>query len=151
MAEEIQKIIDQAGMTNNIQVDFNQQYVQLNVQGALLFDSGKSDVKAEAAPILDKISQILGLYTQNTIDIEGHTDNVPISSAKYPNNNVLSMYRALSVMDYVLSKTNLNPANVKSSGRGETVPVADNGTPEGRAFNRRVEFKIYNSLSSDIK
>ena len=61
------------------------------------------------------------------------------------------MYRALSVMDYVLSKTNLNPANVKSSGRGETVPVADNGTPEGRAFNRRVEFKIYNSLSSDIK
>lgn len=113
MAEEIQKMIDQAGMTNNIQVDFNQQYVQLNVQGALLFDSGKSDVKPEASAILDKISQILGLYTQNTIDIEGHTDNVPISSAKYPNNNVLSMYRALSVMDYVLSRTGLNPANVK--------------------------------------
>ncbi|WP_029066695.1 OmpA/MotB family protein [Lachnobacterium bovis] len=85
----------------------------LNVQGALLFDSGKSDVKPEASAILDKISQILGLYTQNTIDIEGHTDNVPISSAKYPNNNVLSMYRALSVMDYVLSRTGLNPANVK--------------------------------------
>ncbi|WP_029066693.1 hypothetical protein [Lachnobacterium bovis] len=49
MAEEIQKMIDQAGMTNNIQVDFNQQYVQLNVQGALLFDSGKSDVKPEAS------------------------------------------------------------------------------------------------------
>ncbi|WP_029066694.1 OmpA/MotB family protein [Lachnobacterium bovis] len=64
--------------------------------------------------ILDKISQILGLYTQNTIDIEGHTDNVPISSAKYPNNNVLSMYRALSVMDLCFYQGQvLNPANVK--------------------------------------
>ncbi|SFG00541.1 chemotaxis protein MotB [Lachnospiraceae bacterium C7] len=151
MAEEIQAMIDQAGMTDNIQVDFNQQYVQLNVQGALLFDSGKSNLKEEAKPIMNRIDQILGQYTNNTIEIEGHTDNVPISSAKYPNNNVLSMYRALDVMEYVLSTTNLNPANVKSSGRGETVPVADNATAEGRAANRRVEVKIYNSLNSDVQ
>ncbi len=52
------------------------------------------------------------------------------------------------MFDYLLSVTNLDPARVKHAGRGEYVPVADNATPEGRTRNRRVEIKIYNSLSS---
>ena len=90
----------------------------------------------------------LSSYNQNIIEIEGHTDNVPMSSGTYENNDVLSMYRALYVADRIREKTNLNPAYIKSAGRGEYVPIADNSTAEGRARNRRVEIKIFNSLTS---
>lgn len=99
--------------------------------------------------MVDKIGKILQKFNQNTIEIEGHTDNVPVHNARFPDNNVLSMYRALSVADYLRSSTSLNPAYIKSSGRGDYVPVADNATPEGRAQNRRVEIKVYNSYNSD--
>ena len=71
-----------------------------------------------------------------------------MSGTKYSNNDELSDGRALSVFNYLVSTTSLDPANIKHSGRGEYVPIADNATPEGRAKNRRVEIKIYNALSS---
>ena len=89
-------------------------------------------------------------YDNNIIEVEGHTDNVPIHSSKYEDNNVLSMYRALAVANYLRDTTTLDPAYIKSSGRGEYVPIADNTTPEGRARNRRVEIKIYNSYNSNV-
>ena len=97
---------------------------------------------------IDKVAIILERYAESTIEIEGHTDNVPINSARYANNNELSSARALSVFDYFAGETNLDPAIIKHSGRGEYVQEADNGTPEGRAKNRRVEIKIYHTMSS---
>ncbi len=149
MAEEISEQAKAYGVQDLVEVDFNAEYVSLTLNGALLFDSGKSEIKEDARVLIDKIGAILAVYDGNIIEIEGHTDNVPISNSKYENNDVLSMYRALSVADYIRSITDLNPGMIKSSGRGEYVPVADNGTPEGRARNRRVEVKIYNSYSSD--
>ena len=149
MAEKINEQAQEYGIQDLVEVDFNAEYVSLTLNGALLFDSGKSEIKEEARALIDKIGAILAVYEGNIIEIEGHTDNVPISNGKYENNDVLSMYRALSVADYIRSITNLDPGMIKSSGRGEYVPIADNGTPEGRARNRRVEVKIYNSYSSD--
>ncbi len=149
MAEEITEQAKEHGIQDLVEVDFNAEYVSLTLNGALLFDSGKSEIKEEARALIDKIGAILAVYEGNVIEIEGHTDNVPISNDKYENNDVLSMYRALSVADYIRSITDLDPGMIKSSGRGEYIPVADNGTPEGRARNRRVEVKIYNSYSSD--
>ena len=106
------------------------------------------EIREDALPLIDKIGAILSNYDSNIIEIEGHTDNVPISNDRFPNNNVLSMFRALSVADYIRETTQLDPALIKSSGRGEYVPVADNTIPEGRARNRRVEIKIYNSYAS---
>ena len=74
------------------------------------------------------------------------TDIVPIHSAKFANNNELSSARALNVFDYLVENTNLDPADIKHSGRGEYVPIADNTTEEGRAKNRRVEIRIYNPV-----
>ena len=73
-----------------------------------------------------------------------------VSPGKYEDNDVLSMYRALNVADYIRDASSLNPAHIKSSGRGEYMPIADNYTAEGRALNRRVEIKIYNSYNSDL-
>lgn len=151
MAEEIQKEIEQSALQDKVEVDFNSAYVMLNLNGALLFDSGKSELRSEAAPLIDKLGKIIGQYPDHIIEVEGHTDNVPIHSAKYEDNNVLSAYRALTVASYLRDITDIAPAHIKSAGRGEYVPVADNTTPEGRARNRRVEIKIYNSYSSDLR
>ena len=150
MAEQIEQAIEQYGIQDQVEVDFNAEYVILNMNGALLFDSGKADLRQEAYPLIDKLGKIIAVYDQNIIEVEGHTDNVPIHSSKYEDNNVLSMYRALTVADYLRDTTTVNPAYVKSSGRGDYVPIADNATPEGRARNRRVEIKIYNSYNSDL-
>lgn len=148
MAENIQSMAQQYGIQDQVEVDFNAQYVMLTLNGALLFDSGKAEIRSDAYPLVDKIGTILQTYNQNIIEIEGHTDNVPIHSSKYADNNVLSMFRALTVADYIRDITSLDPKYIKSSGRGEYVPIADNATEEGRARNRRVEIKIYNSYNS---
>ena len=148
LAEMIQEAVDEKDLNKEIDIEFTAQYVQLTLKGSLLFDSGSTELKADALPVLDQVGVILERYAQSTIEIEGHTDNVPMSGAKYSNNDELSSGRALSVFNYLLSTANLDPALVKHSGRGEYVPVADNSTPEGRTMNRRVEIKIYNSLSS---
>ena len=145
------ELVAQYGIQDQVEVDFNAEYVLLNLNGAVLFDSGKSEIKTEAYPLMDKIGKILQSYQQNMIEIEGHTDNVPFThSSKYENNDVLSMYRALYVADYMRNITTIEPSHIKSSGWGEYVPIADNSTPEGRARNRRVEIKIYNSYYSEI-
>jgi chemotaxis protein MotB len=148
LAEKVQEAIDEQNMDEAIDVDFTAQYVQLTLKGALLFDSGSTELKDEAKPVLDQVGVILQKYAEGTIEIEGHTDNVPMSGAKYSNNDELSSGRALSVFYYLLSVTDLDPANIKHAGRGEYVPIADNSTAEGRAKNRRVEIKIYTALSS---
>jgi len=122
MAEEVSSQATGYGIQNQVEVDFNAEYVLLTLNGALLFDSGKSEIRTEAHSLVDKIGAILSNY---------------------------SMYRALRVADYIRGITNLEPSLLKSSGRGEYVPIADNATPEGRARNRRVEIKIYNSYSSN--
>lgn len=150
MAEEIEAAIDRYGIQDQVEVEFNAEYVVLNMNGALLFDSGKSELRADAYPLIDKLGKVVSNYDKNIIEVEGHTDNVPIHSVKYADNNVLSMFRALTVADYLREITDINPGYIKSSGRGEYAPIADNTTPEGRARNRRVEIKIYNSYNSNL-
>ena len=148
LAEKIDESVAESNMTDKIDITFTSQYVQLTLKGALLFDSGKTEIRAEAVPVVDKVGRILENYASNVIEIEGHTDNVPMHSAKYANNSELSCGRALAVYDYLISTTNLDPSKIKYAGRGEYVPVADNSTEEGRAKNRRVEIRIYHDLST---
>lgn len=150
MAQQLENALSQYGIQDDVEVDFNAEYVTLNMNGALLFDSASAELRDEAYPLVNKLGKILVTYDNNIIEVEGHTDNVPIHSSKYEDNNVLSMYRALAVANYLRDTTTLDPAYIKSSGRGEYVPIADNATPEGRARNRRVEIKIYNPYNSNV-
>lgn len=147
LAEKVAEAIEEAEMEDIIEVDYTSQYVQLTLNGSLLFESGKAVLSDDAKVVLTQVGVILERYSESIIEIEGHTDSVPINSSLYPSNNELSDARALSVFYYLMEITNLDPAMVKHSGRGEYCPIADNTTPEGRALNRRVEIKIYNSLS----
>lgn len=148
LAGKIEEALDEKNLGNEVDIEFTAQYVQLTLNGALLFDSGSVEIKEEALPLMNQLGIILERFSEGVIEIEGHTDNVPMSGAKYSNNDELSSGRALSVFYYLKENTALDASRIKHSGRGEYVPIADNSTEEGRAQNRRVEIKIYNSLSS---
>ncbi len=148
LSEKIAEALAEQGMQSEVDMNFTSQYVQLTLKGSLLFDSGSVELKEACYPVLNQVCTILQKYAGNTVQIEGHTDNVPMSGSKYANNDELSDGRALSVFNYIITHTTLDPADISHSGRGEYVPIADNSTPEGRAKNRRVVIKIYNSLSN---
>lgn len=125
-------------------IDSNYQYIKINLSGSILFDPGEADIKTEVLPILSKVGDILKVYKDYHIELEGHTDNVPIHNDKYSSNNWLSSARALNAAMYLVEEKGLNPKTLSWTGRGEYDPVESNSSGEGRAKNRRVEIKIYN-------
>jgi len=148
LAELIEEVIKEQNLEKEVDIDFTSQYVSLTLNGGILFDSGKATLKPESSVVLNKIGIILEKYAKSTIEVEGHTDNVPIHTAAFADNDELSSARALSVFRYIVEHTDLDPATIKHAGRGEYIPVADNSTAEGRTKNRRVEIKIYHTLST---
>ena len=153
MAEELEDAIDEAGIEGKIDIQVDSQYVQLTLNGALLFDSAQAQIKSGAQELVNKVGDILKYYEDNKIEIGGHTDSVPlIGDARYADNAELSSARALSVAKYLYQEKGIPIKNMKWTGRGEYEPIASNDTEEGRALNRRVEIKIYNELySKDLK
>ena len=116
----------------------------VNLVDAVLFDSGKAEVKPEGLVVLQKVIDILKHIKDKVIRIEGHTDNVQISGAllrRYPSNWELSSARALNVAKY-LQQQGIDPALLAAVAYGEYKPVASNDTEEGRAENRRIEIVL---------
>lgn len=150
MYDEITELAEKYNIDQkvDVKIDGQNQYIKLSIGGSVLFDSGVADIKKDALPILNKVGDILKEYSDCLIKIEGHTDNVPITSnVKFADNMDLSAARAISVWNYLTDKKGLDPSTLEASGRSEFDPIASNATPEGRAKNRRVEIKIYNELS----
>ncbi|MCQ2523933.1 MAG: flagellar motor protein MotB [Lachnospiraceae bacterium] len=148
LAEQIEEAMSENHISDKIDVEFNSQYVQLTLKGAILFNPGSADISDSIVPTLKKVGKILEKYAKYEIEIEGHTDNVPERSKNFANNDELSSARALSVFYFLAQNTSLDPAMIKHTGRGEYLPIADNSTSEGRDRNRRVEIKIYHELSN---
>lgn len=113
----------------------------VNMEAAILFDSGRADIKSDGIAILLKMVPTLKEVKDKSIRIEGHTDNVPIRSAQFPSNWELSAARAINVAKY-LQQQGLAPANLSATAFSEYKPVADNDTREGRARNRRIEITL---------
>ena len=113
----------------------------VNMVDAILFDSGKAEVKSEGQVVLQKVVSILKDVKDKAIRVEGHTDNVQIIgmlAKKYPTNWELSAARAINVARY-LQEQGIDPAILSSVAYGEYKPVAANDTPEGKRKNRRIE------------
>jgi len=103
----------------------------------VLFDFDKSNVKPEAAAILDRLVSFMNENKDKNASLSGHTDNVGAEAY----NQALSERRVGSVKDYVVKK-GVDGSRVSGQGFGESKPIADNKTREGRAKNRRVEIKV---------
>jgi chemotaxis protein MotB len=119
-----------------VEVINNDYWISLQMNSELLFLSGDSELSKKALPILEKITDVIN-EMQNAINIEGHTDNIPISNIKFRSNWDLSAARASSVV-MEFEQLGINPTRLSAIGYGEFHPVADNVTEEGRFKNRRV-------------
>lgn len=113
----------------------------VNILDRVLFDSGLATLKPEGQAVLTKVARVLAQYPNRSIQVVGHTDNVPIfnrTTEGYTDNWALSTGRALAAVRFLVDQAKVDPRRLSAVGCGEFKPVADNSTPEGRARNRRI-------------
>lgn len=118
----------------------------LSMPSGITFATDSSTVQPQFRPTLDKVADVLDRYNQTYVDVYGHTDST--GSDAY--NQALSERRADAVAEY-LTMRGVESARLEALGYGETQPIADNDTVEGRAQNRRVEIKIVPIRDSDMR
>jgi len=117
----------------------------VNVVDKILFDSGKAALKPAGIKVLQQIGDILNSAVDKNIQVEGHTDNVPISgglAARYPSNWELSTARATTVLHFLQDKVGVSGERLSAVGYGEYQPISSNATAEGRAENRRIQIVL---------
>lgn len=112
--------------------------VTLRVDGRLLFASGSAEVKPGAETVLDRVLGLMQAYTFD-VHILGHTDSLPIETARFPSNWELSAARAAAALRYLVER-GVDPRRLVAVGFADSRPVDTQDTPEGRSRNRRVEF-----------
>jgi len=144
---ELNTMFRSEGIDGSVTVEFEPgRGVVVRFAEQVLFDLGRALIKTEAKGLLTKVADILK-DIPNQIRVEGHTDDLPIRTAKYPSNWELSTNRATNVIRYLIESQGFSPERLSAAGYGEYRPVASNDTPEGRAKNRRVDLVI---MSTDL-
>jgi chemotaxis protein MotB len=111
----------------------------------ILFDSGRADLKTEGQAALTEVASVLSSIADRDFQIAGHTDNIPIKSARFPSNWHLSTARAVTVATY-LADHGVPPVRLSAAGYADTQPAASNDTPDGRQQNRRIEIVLMPNL-----
>ncbi len=135
----------------DIEVEVKGTKVFVSISDKLLFQSGQASVGGRSAEILSKVAKVIKDNPDLEITVEGHTDNVPISTAKFADNWELSTARATAIVKVLSNQYGVAPGRLAASGRGEFTPKADNATPEGRATNRRTEIILTPKLDQFFK
>lgn len=125
----------------DIEVLVRDEGVSFRIPSEVLFGSGEAALTPAGQTVIDRLLPTLNQVPDYTIVVEGHTDNVPIQTARFPSNWELSAARASSVVRH-LEARGLNPTRLRATGYADTRPLAPNDTPEGRALNRRVEITL---------
>ena len=135
------------GAQQKVSVEINRRGLVVSLKEAGFFDSGSAAVKADAQELLSKVVGALGEYS-NPVRVEGHTDNVPISTPQFRSNWELSTTRATNVVHHLIDRMQFDADKISAAGYGEHRPADDNSSPEGRQKNRRVDIVL---LSADAE
>jgi chemotaxis protein MotB len=131
---------------NLVSVKRNDYWIELEMNSELLFLSGEAALSKKAQPALKKIAEVINALP-NAVNVEGHTDNVPIGNLKFPSNWDLSSARATSVVQELV-KEGINPTRLSAIGYGEFHPIGNNKIDEGRFKNRRVTLVLMSQAFS---
>lgn len=142
--DNLEEFIYEEKLKDKVGVERKGDAIIVRFDDVLLFETGKASLKPEAKEVLQTIGQGLLKYIDQgyRVSLEGHTDNIPISTPQFPSNWELSAARAIAVAKYFVEDMHFSPDTVSAEGYGEYRPIASNDTPTGRAANRRVELKL---------
>lgn len=139
IVRQLVEIADKFGLQKDVEFAISTEGLVLRVSDSALFDRGVAEISPKAFPLLNMIATIIS-KSANITRVEGHTDNLPIHTAKFPSNWDLSTERAVNVLRYLINKGKCSPKRLSAAGFGEFQPIFPNDTAEHRARNRRVEF-----------
>ncbi|MBE9527743.1 MAG: OmpA family protein [Proteobacteria bacterium] len=139
--KEIISAVEQIETTKKIAVIYEKNRVTVRVPDGVLFASGTGELMDSGLEFLDELGRALKRIP-NSVRIEGHTDNIPIKTDRYPSNWELSSTRALNILKYFVSSHGLEPRRLSATGFGEFRPLGSNNSQSGRSKNRRVDFQI---------
>lgn len=142
----IKQYIKENQLEDQISINDLPKGISITLNDRFLFDIGQASLKSDSTETLTRLASLFKqLHTM--ISIEGHTDNLPITSkSKYADNWELSGARALSVLRYFIDKESLDPKGFQYAGYADTRPAGDNNVPAGRQKNRRVEITVLRQL-----
>lgn len=147
LMKNVESYLDENNLNNVISAGRNERGVVLVLQELILFNSGEANILSTGKPFLNKIGSLLNKIP-NEVKVEGHTDNKPMASFRYPSNWELSGARASSVVRYLVSENNFDPSRFTIVGYGDTRPLVPNDSPTNMSKNRRVEIVILENESS---
>ena len=147
IGSQVEQEMDEFIEDDLIDVRRNKFWLEVEIKSSLLFPSGSSDLLAEAVPVLVDLSETF-VGMPNRLNIEGFTDNEPISTDQFPSNWELSASRAATVVR-LFEQSGIEPVRMASIGYGEHQPIAGNDTAEGRARNRRVVIVVMATIRED--
>ncbi len=134
--ERVHQVLDSLKLRDDIALTLEDEFVSLQIEDRMLFDSGRAQLKPEGRAVLDKLLPVFEMAA-GTILVEGHTDNVPIGNTQFPSNWELGASRATSVVKYLVSK-GMPQNRLRAISYADTKPVASNDDEAGRQKNRRV-------------
>lgn len=146
VAEQFEGVLQPYVENDLVKVKKNDFWIELEMNSELLFLSGEAELSSKATPILKKISDVVRRMP-NVINIEGHTDNIPIETFEFPSNWELSSSRATAVVRQFINN-GISPKRLSAIGYGEFHPVADNNSNKGRIKNRRVSLVLMSQAFS---
>ncbi len=138
--QRLAQTVDELGLTDAVKMKVSSGYAQLEIQDKILFKSSNATLLVAGGTLLKKLVPLLE-QSSGLIYIEGHTDNRPIKTTRYPSNWELGAARATSVLHYLTSQK-LESTRLRAITYGDTKPIADNSTKLGREKNRRVSIVI---------
>lgn len=146
MTEQLEAELSGQDLSDVIEFNIVDTKLIIKLKDNVLFDPGKADIKTDALPILNILGKTLkgDIFANSDFRIEGHTDNVPIHTIRFPSNWELSASRATSVLRYFVNELDFSERQLGISGYADMRPLETNDTPEGRAANRRVEIIVEN-------
>ena len=137
----IKKFVTQNDLEDVVEIVDDERGVAMQIKDNILFETSSSELREDSKEILRKLSIIIS-KVDNPVLVEGHTDNRPINTSKFPSNWELSADRAVNVVRYFVEVIGQDPKRFSAIGYGEFQPVAPNDTYENMAKNRRVDILI---------